>query len=117
MEAQRNWIISSIIALFGFIFLLQIAGCRNNNSKANIGIGNSIFNQYCSSCHGLKDGGFNNAPGLITLDNYDSLTLLKKLRQIGDDSLHGSYLKSINYSNREVTSIYQYIKNYFKPHY
>jgi hypothetical protein len=56
-------------------------------------------------------------PGLITFYDYDSLTLLKKLRQIQKDSVHGSYLKSLNYSSKEINSICAYIKYYFKPRY
>lgn len=119
MEAQRKLMNSrSIIILFGFVFLLQLINCKESdkNAKADIGYGKSFFNQNCSSCHGTIDG-FDNAPSLVLLNNYDSLTLLKKLSDIKQDSLHGNYFKSIKYSDRETNSIEAYIKTYFEPHY
>lgn len=90
--------------------------CKHSNTKGDIGYGKSFFTQNCSTCHGRNDG-FDNAPSLLTLNAYDSLTLLKKLSSIKRDSLHGNYFKSIKYSNREINSIEEYIKKYFEPHY
>lgn len=117
MEMQQKLAIrSSIIMICGFIFMYQLTNCKESNGKENLGYGKTFFNQYCSACHGKNDG-FNNAPSLLALNNYDSLTLLKKLRGIKKDSLHNSCLKSVKYSNKEITSIEKYIKDYFELHY
>jgi len=106
----------SVIILSGFAFLIQITNCKNFNTKDGIGYGKSFFNDNCSACHGKNDG-FDDAPSLLTLNNYDSITLLKKLNSIKQDSVHRNYFKSIKYSNKEINSIAQYIKDYFIPHY
>jgi mono/diheme cytochrome c family protein len=90
--------------------------CENSNARADIGYGKSYFTINCSSCHGRNDG-FGNAPSLLTLNDYDSLILLRKLRDIKKDSLHSDYFRSVKYSDREINSIREYIKNYFEPHY
>jgi cytochrome c553 len=115
MEVQQKLAIRhSIIIAFGFVFLLQLINCKDSNTKADLGYGKSFFNQNCSSCH-EKNGGFDNAPSLVLLNKYDSLTLLKKLSDIKQDSLHGNYFKSVKYSNREINSIEEYIKNHCCP--
>ena len=90
--------------------------CNYSNTKADIGYGKSYFSKNCSACHGRNDG-FDNGPSLLTLNNYDSLILFKKLTDIKTDPFHENYLKSLPYSNREINSICKYIKNYFELHY
>jgi mono/diheme cytochrome c family protein len=115
MEVQRKLTNSPIIIiLLGFSFFLQLINCKESdkNATADIGYGKSFFNQNCSSCHGRNDG-FNKAPSLELLNTYDSLILPKKLRDIKRDTVHGSYFKSVKYSDREINSIEAYIRNYF----
>ena len=107
---------NSFLILLVFFFLFQIIKCKNTNSEADVGYGKTYFNQNCNACHGQLSG-FENAPSLSSLNNYDSLDLLKKLISITKDSLHRHRLESVNYSNKEINSINVYIKNYFKPHY
>ena len=115
MEVQQN-LLNSIRLLFCFILLFQATGCIDNNPKGDIAYGSTFFSKSCSSCHAEVDMP-DKTPGLITFYNYDSLSLLRKLRQIQKDSVHGVYLKSVNYSTKEINSIYAYIKNYFEPRY
>jgi|GEM_PF-6792736 len=117
MEAPRRLAIRhSIIILLGTFFLFQLLNCKNSDAEDDIEYGKSFFNQNCSACHG-KNAGFNNAISLISLNHYDSLTLLRKLNDIKRDSVHSNYFKSVKYSNREINSIEKYIKNYFEPRY
>lgn len=87
MEVQQKLISHSILILIGFVFLLYFISCKNSDTKADIGYGKSYFMNNCSSCHG-RFNGFDNAPSILTMHNYDSLILLKKLRNIKQDSLH-----------------------------
>jgi cytochrome c553 len=112
----RQKLINSIAILFSFILLRQITGCTNNSSKADVTYGNSFFTKNCSHCHAQNDMA-DKTPGLVSLNNYDSLTLLKKLIEIRKDSVHGDYLKPVNYSSKEIDAIYAYIKDYFRPRY
>lgn len=106
---------NSIIILLGSFFLFQLINCKNSETKGDIGYG-IFFYQNCSSCHGIKDG-FDAAPSLLNLNEYDSLTLHKKLNGIKEDSVHGNCFKSIEYSAKEANSIEEYIKHYFNPRY
>lgn len=106
----------SFLILFGLFFLLQFIKCKSSNSKGDVGYGKSFFMKRCSACHGRNDG-FNNAPSMLTLNSYDSMTLVKKLTDIKKDSTHSDYLHSIKYSKKEVNSIYKFIRHYYTPHY
>jgi hypothetical protein len=116
MEPQAKFRRPSFITLLGFIFLLLSIRCKSPTEGANIGYGKSYFIQNCSTCH-EKSRGFDKAPSLETLNSYDSLDLIYKIKNITIDSLHSNYLKSIKYSNKEVYSIYAYIREYFRLKY
>jgi hypothetical protein len=101
------------LVVIGLFFL---TACTPNNGKGDIAYGDTLFSKSCSPCHAEIDMP-DKTPGLLTFYDYDSLTLLRKLRQIKNDSVHVNYLKSMGYSTKEVNSICAYIKNYFKPRY
>lgn len=116
MEVRQKLIIHSLYFLFGIVFLLQFIQCNESDTKEDIGYGKSFFIENCSSCHQRNDG-YNEAPSLLVLNNYDSLSLFNKLSNIKQDSIHGNYFKNLKYSNKEANSIYEYIKHTFEPHY
>lgn len=116
MGVQQKLISRSIFILFGFIVFFNFLSCSDSDTKADVGYGKSYFMNNCSACHGRYNG-FDNTPGMLTMYNYDSLTLLKKLRDIKQDSIHRRYFNSEKYSNKEINSILEFIKEYFEPHY
>lgn len=95
--------------------ILCLASCNNSDTKADLRYGSSLFRQKCVACHGRFDGGYENAPGLITLQNFDSLTLIRRLWKIKKDSMHKDRFEP--YNGKEVNSIYRYIRDYFEPRY
>lgn len=95
--------------------VLCLISCNNSDRKADLEYGTSLFRQKCMACHGRFDGLFENAPGLITLQNCDSLTLVRRLWKIKGDNIHKDRVEP--YNAKEVNSIYQYIRVYFEPRY
>jgi len=113
MLAQVKLKISYYLSL-PFIFTLLAIGCKDSDSKGDIGYGSTVFKKQCFACHGRFDG-YQSAPGLITLNRYDSITLVQKLRGIKKDSLHQILIN--NFSEKDVQSVYKYIRFYFEPRY
>jgi len=105
----------SIIILLVIAFLLLISKCQNKSSAKGV-YGKSLFTEHCSPCHVQNDQP-NYTPGLVSLNNYDSVLLIEKLGQIKKDTVHGEFLKSVQYGSKEINSIYRYIREYFEPHY
>lgn len=101
------------LIIVGLVIIVQFIGCTYSDTEANVGYGKSYFMQHCASCHGRYQG-FQNAPGILTLYTYDSLTLLKKLENIKEDSLHKNYL-NYKYSEYEIKSLLIFIRKYFDP--
>ena len=99
-----------------FLLILLITACQGSNTEADIGYGKTFFYKNCTACHN-KTEGFRNAPSLLTLKSYDDSVLLKKLYGIKTDSFHNQFFKNVIYSEKEVKSVKEYIKNCFKPHY
>lgn len=98
----------------GMVLFIATYSCNRPNSNADIKYGGDIFIANCASCHGVRDG-YKTAPTLWTLHTYDSLTLIRKLNEIKSDSLHhGRFPED---SNKVLSSIYMYIKDYFEPRY
>ena len=96
------------------ILFIAIYSCKHSSSNAEIKYGGDIFIANCASCHGVRDG-YKNAPTLQTLHTYDSLSLIRKLKVIQSDSIHrGRFPKN---SDKVLSSIYTYIKDYFEPRY
>jgi mono/diheme cytochrome c family protein len=116
MQMRQKLIIHSIYFLLGFALFLEFIQCNKPDDKGNVAYGKSFFITNCASCHQRSDG-YKNAPSIIALNNYDSLTLLKKLSYIQQDSVHIYYFKTATYSNKEINSIYKYIKSTLEPHY
>jgi len=81
--------------------LVILISCKNYHSIPTIAYGESFFSKNCSACHGLFHA-VDSSPSLLTLNNYDSLTFFKKLNKIREDSLHGPYLQSIKFSEKEI---------------
>lgn len=114
MVARRKLTILSILILICSVFLFQLTSCKNSDTKADIGYGKTYFMDNCSACHGRYKG-FDNAPSILTMYNYDSLILLKKLVNIKQDSIHKNYFNSEKYSDKEINSLLLYIREYFEP--
>lgn len=88
--------------------------CKNPGSKADLQYGANLFRDKCSACHWRGDG-YKNAPSLITIYHWDSVTLVKRLWKIKGDSIHKGHFEP--YNAKEVNSIYCYLRNYFEPRY
>jgi mono/diheme cytochrome c family protein len=114
--ALQKLITHSLYFLFGIVFSLQFIQCNESDTKGDIGYGKSFFIKNCASCHQWNNG-YKGAPGLLVLNSYDSLTLFNKLHNFKQDSVHGNYFKDLKYTNKEVNSIYKYIRYTFEPHY
>jgi mono/diheme cytochrome c family protein len=87
-----------------------------DTSTAGIGYGKLFFYKNCSACHGPRDG-YKNAPTTFDLNKFDSLELQNKLKNIKSDSVHKHFIEPIEYSDKEIISIREFIKDYFNPRY
>lgn len=114
MGKRRSSMKNKVKALLSLTILLYIASCNNPDSKADLRYGTSVFREKCSACHGRFDG-YQNAPGLITLQSCDSITLIGRLRNIKNDSIHKGRIEP--YNDKEMNSIYLYIRHYFEHRY
>lgn len=91
--------------------------CSQGNNKADIGYGKSFYSEKCLSCHGFTTSSTPDAVTLMTMNNYDSLLLLDKLRNLTKDELHAGQLENVKFSEKEILSLTNYIRDYFKPRY
>jgi hypothetical protein len=115
MEVQRKLMVHrNALLLLMVAFLLQLISCKDSKTNKDVSYGKVYFYQNCSVCH-ERVVGYENAPSLLVLYNYDSLTLLKKLVQIKKDSIHGNYC--VDYSDKEINSLHTFIKKYFERRY
>lgn len=114
---QKLVICNSFLFLFFAITVMQFINCSNATTIANVGYGKSFFYKNCGICHNRKYDGSDGTPGLLTFNNYDSLSLDEKLRGIKLDSIHGVILYPLKYSDKEIVSLNEFIKEYFKPSY
>jgi hypothetical protein len=115
MEAPQKLVRNSIIFIYVIVIGLQLMNCTTG--KANKSYGKYFFNENCSVCHYKKYDGIEKSPGLLTLSKYDSVTLAEKMRGIKQDSIHGIILQTVKYSDKEINSICEFIKDYYKMDY
>ena len=80
-------------------------------------MGKSFYKEKCLSCHGFTTSSTIDAVTLMTMNDYDSLLLLAKLRNLKKDELHTGQLENVKFSEKEILSLANYIRDYFKPRY
>ena len=97
------------------VFLLCM--CNQSNSKADIGYGKSLYSEKCLSCHSYTTSSSIEAITLMTMNSYDSLLLLDKLRNLKKDDIHSGQLQNVSFTEKEILSLSGYIRDYFKSHY
>ncbi len=99
--------------IFLFLSLSFFVACKlQNDESGNIGYGKEFYYSNCISCHNFKSSGFIGEISLYDMSNYDSSSLLMKIKRLKENEIHGNYLANKKFSDNEINSLVAYIKSY-----
>lgn len=114
MGMQQKLINKYAIILVSIGIIVIISYCGQDTQQGNVAYGKEIYYEHCMGCH-FPNAGIHEAPSLYALNKCDSQALISKLKNVKYIKKHGTILDSIKYSNKEIKSIYLFVRNYFSP--
>ena len=106
--------IKIIFSIFSIILLFSLITCKQYQSaKGSIGYGKMYYYDNCLACHSQKSSG--DEISLDVMSNYDSSSLLMRLKNLKENQIHKNHLINVRYSDEEVNSLFIFINSYKFP--
>ena len=95
-----------------FFTLATLALACNQEKDIHIAEIKRFYFQNCSICHSARTS-INESTSIADFNKMDSVYLINKLQDLKKTKGHYDYFDSLEYSQKDATLIYDYIKNFF----